>query len=380
MIFCNDLVSIIIILGIIQGILIGIVFLRKSEKSRNANKYLGIILLLFAVHNIDFWASYSRYTLKFPIFLDISVPFTLAMGPLLYGYFYKSIKNRSEKYGILHYIPFAFFFIYSLFFIIQPDEFKFNVFISSRNIDLPYKEYTLRHSFDPLGIRSYTGLFISAQLCIYLTMSYIQFIKHIKEKSLNFFYLNEPIFIWLRNLLLATSVIVITAVVIQLVYPGGRVEFILATWFTIFIYYLSFNLIRGSNFLNQTLFPEKYIKSSLTEKMKNEYRQKVEKLMTDEKLLLDNLFSIKRLSKNSGIPPNHLSQLLNESFHQSFFEFTRYYRIKEAQELLSSAGNAEVNIEEIAHRVGYNSKSAFNKAFLSLTGQTPLSFKKKSMQ
>jgi len=379
MIFRNDLVSIVIFLGIIQGILIGIIFLRKNEKNRNSNKYLGIILLLFAVHNVDFWASYTRYTLKFPVFLDISVPFTMAMGPLLYGYFYNSLKNRSEKYRILHYIPFAFFFIYSLFFIIQPEEFKFNVFISSRNIDLPFKEFTLRHSFDPLGIRSYTGLFISVQLCIYLIMSYLMFLKHIKTKGLVFFSLHEPIFIWLRNMLIATSVLVITAVIIQLAFPGGRVEFMLATWFTIFIYYLSFNLVRGSEFLNQTLFPEKYVKSSLTDQMKNDYRMKVEKLMKDEKLFLDNLFSIKRLSKSSGISPNHLSQLLNESFHQSFFEFTRHYRIKEAQELLSAAGNADVNIEEIAHRVGYNSKSAFNKAFLSLTGQTPLSFKKKSM-
>ena len=379
MIYRNDLVSIIIILGIIQGILIGIIFLKKIAKNRISNKYLGILILLFAVHNIDFWASYSRYTLMFPMFLDISVPFTLAMGPLFYSYFYNSLKNKSERYGILHYIPFAFFFIYSLFFVIQPDEFKFNVFISSRNIDLPFKEFTLRHSFDPLRIRNYTGIFISIQLSIYLIMSYLLLIKHLKTKGLRFFGLSEPIFIWLRNMLLATSVLVITAVIIQLVFPGGRVEFLLATWFTIFIYYLSFNLVRGSEFLNQTLFPEKYVKSSLTDKMKNEYRMKVEMLMNDEKLFLDNLFSIKRLSKSSGISPNHLSQLLNESFHQSFFEFTRQYRIKEAQELLTAAGNTDVNIEEIAHRVGYNSKSAFNKAFLSLTGQTPLSFKKKNM-
>ena len=378
-IFRNDLLSILIILGIFQGTFLALFFLRKSSKNKKSNIYLGTILLLFAVHNLDFWASYSRYVIRIPFVFDISVPFAFAMGPLLYHYIYTSLKNKPDKNLIWHYIPFALFFIYSLFFTIQPDDFKYNVFITSRNIDLPLKDVTLNHSFDPLGIRSLTGLLISVQLCLYLVLDYIVFIKHLAEKSLSFFKPDDPVILWLRNLLFATTGIVITAVIIQLGFPGGRVEFMLAACFTLFIYFLTINLIRDSVFFNQTLFPEKYLKSSLTEKQKLDYRFMVEKMMTDEKLYLDSLFSIKRLSKRTGIPPHQISQLLNESFHQSFFEFVRNYRIEEARRLLSSPASSDINIEEIAHTVGYNSKSAFNKAFLNITGQTPLSFKKQNM-
>ena len=379
-IYHNDLLSIIIFLGVIQGIFLGFVFLLSRAKNSKLNKYLGILLFLFALHNFDFWASYSLFTLKAPFLLDLSLPFTLSMGPIFYHYFSRSLKNRSDKYFILHYIPFVIFFIYSLFFIIQPNDFKYNVFVISRNIDLPLREVVLHHPFDPLGIRNMAGLFISVQLTIYLLICYYIFIKNLKSKHLNMFILYEPVNRWLRNLLFSATVIVITAIVIQLFFPGGRVEFLLAICFTIFIYHLSFNLIRGSAFLNQTLFPEKYRKSSLSEQMKLDYKIKIEQLMRDEKIFLDNLFSIKRLSRHSGIPPDQLSQLLNESFQQSFFEFTRFYRINEAQKLLTAPDNSEINIEEIAHMVGYNSKSAFNKAFLNITGQTPLSFKKKSIQ
>jgi AraC-like DNA-binding protein len=376
----NNLISIIIILGVIQGIFLSFIFLWSNNKNPSSNKYLGIIIILFALHNFDFWASYSLFTLKSPFLLDLAVPFSFAMGPLFYHYICRSLKNSPDKYLLLHYIPFVFFFAYSFFFILQPNDFKYNVFVSSRNLDLPLREVILQHSFDPLNIRNRIGLFNSLQLCIYLILSYFVFIKHLKIRKVTFFKPDEPVLKWLRNSLLAITCIVVTAVIIQLVFAGGRVEFLLATFFTAFIYYLSFNLIRGSELLNQTLFPDKYIKSSLNEKMKNDYKEKIEQLMTGEKLFLDNLFSLKRLSRKTGIPPNQLSQVLNETFHQSFFEFTRNYRIREAQNLLSSAANSEINIEEIAHMVGYNSKSAFNRAFLSITGQTPLSFKKKSLK
>jgi AraC-like DNA-binding protein len=267
-----------------------------------------------------------------------------------------------------------------MFFVFQPGEFKYNVFIVSRSIHLPLKEVVLKHAFDPLGIRNWIDYIISFQLIIYLLLSYYVFIKYLKNHAIRFFKIGYPKISWLRNMLFATTVIILIAVIIQVRFSGGKVEYLLAISFTIFIYYISFNLIRGSAFLDQTLLPEKYVRSTLTEQMKNDYKLKIERLMADEKLYMNNLFSINRLSRHSGIPPNQISQILNETFHQSFFEFVRHYRIHKAQELLSLPDNAEINIEIIAHKVGYNSKSAFNKAFLSITGETPLSFKKKNMR
>jgi AraC-like DNA-binding protein len=378
--FRNNIVSVLIILGIIQGIFLAFFFLRRTGKSQKSNFFFGIMLLLFAIHNLDFWAGYSRYVLAVPFLLDISLPFTMAMGPLFYHYIFYSIRNKPDRFLMYHYIPFAFFLTYSLFFILQPDEFKYDVFIQSRKIDLPLKEVVLQHSWDPLRIRDLADPFISIQLTFYLVMSCSLFINHLKERGINAMKTTDHVIRWMRNLLTSTTIIIIISVIVQIFLSGGEVEFLLAGCFTIFIYYLSFNLIRGSEVLNQTLFPEKYRKTGLPEKLKLEYINRIERIMQEEKPFLGRLFSLKSLSRIAGIPPGQLSQLLNESFQQNFFEFTRNYRINEARRLLSDRDNSLINIEEIANRVGYNSKSAFNKAFLSITGETPLSFKKKNMK
>jgi AraC-like DNA-binding protein len=376
----NDIFSIIIILGIVQGTFLAYFFILRGCKGRVVNIYLGIILLLFVIHNLDFWATYSRFVLKAPYLLDISVSFTMAIGPLIYHYIRRSLINKPDSYFYLHYILFLFFFLYSLFFVLQPDVFKYNVFIISRSIDLPLKEVVLNHSFDPLGLRSRADLLISAQLIVYLLLSYYIFNKHLKNNNIKFFGAADAVISWLRNLLLASTVIILVAVIIQVLFSGGKVEYLLATCFTAFIYFISFNLLRGSAFLDQTLFPEKYLKSGLTEQMKIEYKKKIEQLMIEEKPYLNNLFSLNKLSKITGIPANQISQILNESFHQTFFEFLRHFRILEAKQLISKPENSGINIEEIAYMVGYNSKSAFNKAFLGITGETPLSFKKKNIR
>jgi AraC-like DNA-binding protein len=158
--------------------------------------------------------------------------------------------------------------------------------------------------------------------------------------------------------------------------PGGRSEYVLAISFTSFIYYISFLIIRGSKFFEMTLFPEKYTKSSLSDEMKQCYLKKLESVMREQRPFLDNLFSLKKLSALTGIPLNYLSQIINEELHLTFFEYTKKNRIAEAQKLITDPQNLNVNIEEIASQVGYNSKSAFNKAFLEITKSTPLQYKK----
>ncbi|MCG8492199.1 MAG: helix-turn-helix domain-containing protein, partial [Sneathiellales bacterium] len=65
----------------------------------------------------------------------------------------------------------------------------------------------------------------------------------------------------------------------------------------------------------------------------------------------------------------------NEKLGLSFFELLATYRVEEAKEILNSEMGKKLTIEEIAERVGYNSKSAFNTAFKKITSQTPSSFR-----
>ena len=72
---------------------------------------------------------------------------------------------------------------------------------------------------------------------------------------------------------------------------------------------------------------------------------------------------------------HHVSQVINEKLNQTFFELIASYRVEEAKSILKSDLGKKLTIEEIAERVGYNSKSAFNTTFKKLTSQTPSSFR-----
>ena len=103
--------------------------------------------------------------------------------------------------------------------------------------------------------------------------------------------------------------------------------------------------------------------------------QSLEQVMKDEKPFLENSFSLPFLAKRINTSSHYLSQVLNDCLKKNFFEYTAEYRIKEAQKILFNPQYNHIMMEEIAEEVGYNSKSAFNKAFKKQTGLTPSEFR-----
>lgn len=106
-----------------------------------------------------------------------------------------------------------------------------------------------------------------------------------------------------------------------------------------------------------------------------------------EELLLNKLeeiMSTKRIHNNSDlnlpevanlleISTHELSRLINEKTNGSFTDFINQYRIKEAKRLIKT--NSLHTIEAIGNQSGFNSKSAFYKAFKKVTGTTPAKYK-----
>jgi ligand-binding sensor domain-containing protein/AraC-like DNA-binding protein len=100
-------------------------------------------------------------------------------------------------------------------------------------------------------------------------------------------------------------------------------------------------------------------------------------LLEVENVYKDANLSIKSLASKLIVAPRTLSHLINDQLETNFHNFITGYRIKEARRLLSAPGAREKSILEIAHEVGYNSKSAFNRAFKEITQMTPSEFRKK---
>ena len=120
----------------------------------------------------------------------------------------------------------------------------------------------------------------------------------------------------------------------------------------------------------------KYAKSSLDTGMSTSLLFELLEMMKNDKPYLDGDLNLPQLSKQIGVSPNYLSQVINEQLNQNFYNFINYYRVQEAKWLMSENLQNQPSIIMIAELSGFNSKSAFYKAFKFHTDMTPSQFKK----
>ncbi|MBD2769194.1 helix-turn-helix transcriptional regulator [Hymenobacter sp. BT664] len=98
--------------------------------------------------------------------------------------------------------------------------------------------------------------------------------------------------------------------------------------------------------------------------------------MAHAKPYLDNDLSLTALAEQLQLNPNHLSQVLNEGFGESFYKFVNRHRVEESQRLLRDPAFANYTMLGIAYKAGFNTSSTFYKAFKDVVGCPPSEFMK----
>ena len=90
--------------------------------------------------------------------------------------------------------------------------------------------------------------------------------------------------------------------------------------------------------------------------------------------------SIRSLADELGLPEYRLRRLIHEEMgFRNFNAFLHHYRLREACEMLSDPGQARTPILTIALTVGYQSINTFNRAFREIVGETPSTFRARSL-
>ena len=116
----------------------------------------------------------------------------------------------------------------------------------------------------------------------------------------------------------------------------------------------------------------KYQKSALGPEQAQRVAEKIETAMREGQLYLDPNLSLQKLAAHISVAPNTISQTLNETLGENFFAYVNRWRIEAALPLIGTSGRT---VLDIALEVGFNSKSAFYKAFKMTTGVTPAQYK-----
>jgi AraC-like DNA-binding protein len=120
---------------------------------------------------------------------------------------------------------------------------------------------------------------------------------------------------------------------------------------------------------------EKYANSSLSAAHRERIQQKLDHAMRIEKRYTDNEISLSALCDFIQESPHQVSQVINESDYQNFYDLINQHRVDAAKEQLLS--RPEQSVLEVAFAVGFNSKSTFNSAFKRYVNVTPTQYRLK---
>ena len=120
----------------------------------------------------------------------------------------------------------------------------------------------------------------------------------------------------------------------------------------------------------------KYQGSTMSQDQVEDQKEKLLNLIDTEKLYLNPQISLAELAERMSLSSKHLSQVINQSFDKSFFDFINSYRVREVQRILKESSDEKLTVLEAMYEAGFNSKSSFNTAFKKETGQTPTEFRK----
>lgn len=99
------------------------------------------------------------------------------------------------------------------------------------------------------------------------------------------------------------------------------------------------------------------------------YRQILENWMNDKKPYLNPDFRLVDLREVLPLNRTYLSQLINQEYGCTFYQFVTNYRIEEAKRLMEA--DPFLKMQDVAEKSGFSSPVVFSRIFSRETGMTP---------
>ena len=376
-----DFIALFMALGLFLGFFISYFLIKKSWKSNLPNLFMGLLILGLSLTMLEGWLNYTGLIFKVLWATNFAEPLNFIIAPLIYLFVISQFKSFKKEKQWLHFLPFIFWLGYCIFYFMQPDSVKYNSNVGVMQMDIPFIREDYIISQDPLGIRAYVNLLTGLSFVIYNVLTLKILIKKSRSLGQTLWNTTNKTLIAIRNAQYHFLIMIAIFVGVKLFFGNSDAgDYFLYLYLTFMLFMTIVQIFNSSsyfdgvsNFLEGPVL--KYKKSSLAEEDKEIILNAINIQMQDEKYFKSSSASLSGLSKEIKISSHHVSQVINEKLNQSFFEMLASYRVEEAKSILKTELGKKLTIEEIAERVGYNSKSAFNTAFKKFTSQTPSAFR-----
>lgn len=358
-----DTWTVIFLFAAIQGLVIALIlYFNGNKNSRPQKAYITALLLLFCLQICEYVLWWTGYISAWPHLMSVTASFPYLFGPILFFYFKSIFRSKGFQFfkDWPHLMPFVIFIIGHVNLYLQSAHSKLAIITGA--------------AITPQGIPwPWLNLI---QLSIYTIICYYEYEGEAEN--------TREVKKWFR-LIIGLFSLFIAANLIY--YICARLPWFNPTWdymisaasmafiYTIAVYaYFNNKVFNGFELMENTTKP-KYQNSGLKDAFSDEVLSRLNALMDEEKLYVDDEINLDKLALRLQVTRHQLSQVLNERAEMNFFEYINSRRIQEARRLLRNTSKKELNIIEIAYKVGYTNKVTFNNTFKKYTGMTPSEFR-----
>jgi len=364
----DQVFSILLSIGALQGVVYGVLLWRNDGINENANKFLAAILFFFAyrllVELLKIFG-FGYYDWLYHVLLEYNWIYGALIFLFVKAYITPHYKFR-WKTEWLHFLPVMI-------------EFAWSNFIKTQNF---FWDGT-RESLSWLGYWGYviwmhypTQFVVTTALIIYYTSKSQKLIKRtIAEEQ----YIIRGSLDWAERLLSTMKYFALIVLVIVM----SDFLFLDYAFTKIYVYPIFIGMAVITYWLGIEGFSKKDVPviklaAVLDEKELDQLQDIAEHLrhsMEVEHYYKDPELTLTSLADALGVKSYLLTRCLNMHYNTKFNDYVNSYRINELKRLLEDERNHNLTLLSLAFESGFNSKASFNRAVKKLTGKPPSDLK-----
>lgn len=364
--------------ALIQGFLLGILYLFSTKYSSLANRLLGGFLISLVVEGVGIFIPYD-YIGTYPILPYFTTPEVKLFFPLFFVHFVLEKVGKSSSYERFLKIHYGL-----ALGIVSVTLVNILVFVLT---GFPIQEFVAKKWIDALFMGQQVYAFCLSVVTFVIAITETRAYRRKVENEFSDYTLLEIRWLWQFIFSIFPIILLWGAELLRILLGGtGSSDIVLFTWglLIIFIYFISFKAFR-----DQHLFEERHKVSPLAaEEIPEEsaprdhsdITDKINARMEEGKYYLNQDLTIYDLARELSISPRLISSCVNSHLGVNFSEWVNNFRVDEAMKILEDPDQTHLSIEGVGAEAGFKSRSAMYTAFKKKTGHPPGHFRNLSAQ
>lgn len=368
-------ITIIIWAAVIQGFLLGLIFMVSRKHKSFANRLLGYFLLTFVFAALSDLLPFTEIG-SYSISAYFTLPEVKLLFPVLFIHFVLEKVGRYSSYRHFLKVNYSLAFLVISFTLINV---LLWLLFNSTLLDLLGWKY-----LEPIFMGQQYYAFILTVAAVVIALKETWRYRNLVRNESSDFEMMKIRWLW-QYIVVLVPIILLWGAELFRIARGGTGQSELTTYAYLFIAFFNY-FVSYKAFTQQTLFESSAdifdtLKAEPPGKQRSivtvdpDICDRVKTEMKDKEFYLNQNLSLHDFAREIQIPARSISICINQGLGSNFNEWVNSFRVEKAVDLLKNPNSNHLSIEGVGTNSGFKSRSAMYDAFKRKLGKSPGHFR-----